>query len=660
LSKPSPNLEGTLSRLVTIGVATRLTKSPAWQLRAWEKSGLLHPSRSPSGYRLYSQRDIEAALRLRRELGGGHRLQLYGPVFDVDRTLAAHAKPPGPDKLDADHTQLHDLVIPLLGGRRISFAAVVGVHEDRRCQLSVLAGAERLAPIDPELDRMWAELIVRGYRGPAPLPEPFDELDGIMAYVDDGIGLLLAADDEELSTHLTPAIRSAMRLIREKQRLAGELDRWTHRHHAMREIAHAFANETPPSAHLQVLDATMAVVSATAGAISFANPMRQQYVLAAHRGLSDRYVRGIASWRLTEGLAGRAYGLKEPVLVDDLQFHKGVTREIVRLEQLRTYLGVPLVSDSRCFGVLEVMTREPNSFSMEDVKELQGLVVPLALAAQVELLKLEVTSSREEQARVFREWAGQAARASKTQRRELVDALRREMTRTPDDENIQHTNDHWREMDSRVDALMSDFEVLNESRLDLVPALRDFLAHRISGSTGRQVTVEVREPWSPVLSAKTATTVYLALAMTAEAAAREAVSCVSLLLDQSPTGVTFVVCDDREAPSAVNSPSTIPLEAEADFATVRATITRAEVDGFTCAVRIVIPTDPPAQVDQLLTERETAILEGLSSGSSNRELAAHYGISPKTLQNHLTAIYRKIGVVNRGEAIAYVLNRRSG
>jgi DNA-binding CsgD family transcriptional regulator len=215
-------------------------------------------------------------------------------------------------------------------------------------------------------------------------------------------------------------------------------------------------------------------------------------------------------------------------------------------------------------------------------------------------------------------------------------------------------------MDSRVDALMSDFEVLNESRLDLVPALRDFLAHRISGSTGRQVTVEVREPWSPVLSAKTATTVYLALAMTAEAAAREAVSCVSLLLDQSPTGVTFVVCDDREAPSAVNSPSTIPLEAEADFATVRATITRAEVDGFTCAVRIVIPTDPPAQVDQLLTERETAILEGLSSGSSNRELAAHYGISPKTLQNHLTAIYRKIGVVNRGEAIAYVLNRRSG
>ncbi|TGD90771.1 MerR family transcriptional regulator [Mycolicibacterium sp. CH28] len=649
-----------MTRLVTIGVAARLTKSPAWQLRAWETSGLLHPARSASGYRLYSPSDIETVLRLRQELSGGHRLQLYGPASEVTRTSGYPSRAAESDGVQGDQTCLRDLVAPLIDGRRISFAAVVELHDDHRCRLSIFAGAETLTPIGTELDAMWARLIRRGYRGPAPLPEPFATLDGVMTYVDDGVGLLVTGNDEEFAAQLALAIRTGLRLIRERRRLAAEVDHWTRRHQAMREIAHAFANETPSSAYLQVLDSTIAVVNATAGAISFANPLRQQYVLAAHRGLSDRYVQGIASWRLTEGLAGRAYGLQEPVLVDDLQFHEGVTREIVRLEQLRSYLGIPLVSASRCFGVLEVLTREPGSFTTEDIKAIQGLVAPLTLAAQAELSKLELSSNRDEQAQVFREWAGQVARASKAQRRELVDALRRELTRTPDDGEADHVYEHWRLLDSRIAALMSNFEALNESRLDLVPALRDFLAPRVSEGTGRLVTVEVREPWTPVLSADTAGKAYLALATAVEAAARAAVSRVCLVLEQLAGEVTILLCDDREALPAINSPSTIPLEAEADLATLRAVITRAEVPGFSCAVKITIPTDPPAQFDERLTDRELAILEGLSSGSTNRELAAHYGISPKTLQNHLTAIYRKIGVVNRGEAIAYVLNRRSG
>lgn len=648
-----------MTRLVTIGVAARLTKSPAWQLRAWESSGLLRPTRSASGYRLYSPSDVETALRLRQELSGGHRLQLYGPAAEVTRTGVYPPRPIESEVGQLDRTHLHDLVAPLIESRGILFAAVVELQDDR-CRLSVLTGTEAPMPVGTELDAMWARLIRRGYQGPAPLPEPFATADGVMTGVDDNVGLLITDTDEEFTSHLAVAIRTGLRLIREKCRLAAEVDQWTQRHQAMREIAHAFTNETPSAAYLQVLDSTIAVVNATAGAISFANPLRQQYVLAAHRGLSDRYVQGIASWRLTEGLAGRAYGLQEPVLVDDLQFHEGVTREIVRLEKLRTYLGVPLVSASRCFGVLELMTREPGSFTTEDVKAIQGLVAPLTLAAQAELSTLEVSSNRDEQARVFREWSAQVGRAAKAQRRELVDALRRELTRTPDDGDADHIHEHWRLVDSRIDALMSNFEALNESRLDLVPALRDFLAHRVSEATGRAVTVEVREPWTPVLSADTAGKAYLALATAVEAAARAAVSRVCLVLDQSAGEVTILLCDDREALPAINSPSTVPLEAEADLATLGATITRAEVPGFTCAVKIAIPTDPPMQFDQRLTDREMAILEGLSSGSTNRELAAHYGISPKTLQNHLTAIYRKIGVVNRGEAIAYVLNRRSG
>lgn len=648
-----------MSRLVTIGVAARLAKTPAWQLRAWEQAGLLNPSRSASGYRLYSPNDVETALRLRQDLSGGHRLQLYGPNSEAARSTEPAPRFADADPMGADHFFLRELAAGFIGRNRVAFAAVVQLN-DEHCELKMLTALEGMAPMEAELDAMWARLVRRGYRGPAPLPTPFAALDGVMAHVDEGVGLLVAGSDEDLAADLAQALRSGLRLMRENRRLAAEVDRWTRRHQAMREIAHAFANETPSSAYLQVLDSTIAVVDATAGAISFANPLRQQYVLAAHRGLSDRYVQGIASWRLTEGLAGRAYGLQEPVLVDDLEFHEGVTREIVRLEKLRSYLGVPLVSASRCFGVLEVLTREPGSFTTEHIKAIQGLVVPLTLAAQAELSTLEVSSNRDEHARVFREWAGQVARASKTQRRELVDALRRELARVPDRGDADSVHEHLPLVDSRIDALMSNFEALNESRLNLVPALRDFLAHRISETTGRVVTVEVREPWTPVLSVATAGKTYLALTAAVEAAARASVSRVCLILEQSAGEMAITLCDDRQALPAIDSTSTVPVEAEADLEALRAVLTRARVPGFTCAVRISIPTDPPTHFDQRLTDREMAILEGLSSGITNRELAALYGISPKTLQNHLTAIYRKIGVVNRGEAIAYVLNRRSG
>jgi DNA-binding CsgD family transcriptional regulator/GAF domain-containing protein len=649
--------------LVTIGVAARLTKAPPWQLRAWEESGLLRPSRSPSGYRLYSDEDIAAALRLRRDLNGGHRLQLYGVAAETNGMPQPSPRLVEVDNSEFDHEYLRDLVTTALAQSDAHFLTVVEVNDEGRCTLPVYAGLDHVPELGPELDRTWAGLIGRKYHGPAPLPEPFGDLPGWLTHVDEGVGLLAAGGDGEFLTLLSVTVRSGVRLERERRRLASDVRAWSQRQQAMREIAHAFAaSESPARAHLQVLDSAMAIVDATAGAISFANPLRQQYVLAAHRGLSDRYVRGIGAWRLTEGLAGRAYGLKEPVLVDDMQHHEGITREIVRLEKLRTYLCIPLVSASRCFGVLEVMTREPGSFSELDVHALQGLVVPLALAAEGELLKLEVVTGREERSRVFREWAGQAARTGRVQRRELINALRRELVRPLDDQNggqARAVTDFAHAVESRLEALVSNFEVLNESWLDLVPALRNALAERVSESTGRIVTVEASETWAPVLSTETSSRAYLALAAVVEAAARAATTRVSLRLDQSPAGVIVDVCDDREAPVNVDSVSTVPIEAVGALTTIGATLARTAVGGFPCAVRITIPADPPTHGAPCLTERETAILEGLSSGSTNRELAESYGISPKTLQNHLTAIYRKIGVVNRGGAIAYILNRRS-
>lgn len=54
----------------------------------------------------------------------------------------------------------------------------------------------------------------------------------------------------------------------------------------------------------------------------------------------------------------------------------------------------------------------------------------------------------------------------------------------------------------------------------------------------------------------------------------------------------------------------------------------------------------------LLTPRELSIMTQLSNGLPNRELAQSLFISEATLKSHLSAIFRKLGVKNRIQAIA--------
>jgi pimeloyl-ACP methyl ester carboxylesterase/DNA-binding CsgD family transcriptional regulator len=52
-----------------------------------------------------------------------------------------------------------------------------------------------------------------------------------------------------------------------------------------------------------------------------------------------------------------------------------------------------------------------------------------------------------------------------------------------------------------------------------------------------------------------------------------------------------------------------------------------------------------------LTRRERQILERIALGDDNLQIAAHLDISEKTVRNNITAIFAKIGVENRAQAI---------
>ena len=52
-----------------------------------------------------------------------------------------------------------------------------------------------------------------------------------------------------------------------------------------------------------------------------------------------------------------------------------------------------------------------------------------------------------------------------------------------------------------------------------------------------------------------------------------------------------------------------------------------------------------------LTERELEVLRSVARGFTYKEVAERQGISHHTVNDHLKAIYRKLSVKSRGEAI---------
>jgi pimeloyl-ACP methyl ester carboxylesterase/DNA-binding CsgD family transcriptional regulator len=71
--------------------------------------------------------------------------------------------------------------------------------------------------------------------------------------------------------------------------------------------------------------------------------------------------------------------------------------------------------------------------------------------------------------------------------------------------------------------------------------------------------------------------------------------------------------------------------------------------------------DRPAATDSgelaALTAREREILDLVAGGATNRQIADQLFISEKTVRNHLTAVFDKIGVSSRSQAVVFARDR---
>jgi DNA-binding NarL/FixJ family response regulator len=61
---------------------------------------------------------------------------------------------------------------------------------------------------------------------------------------------------------------------------------------------------------------------------------------------------------------------------------------------------------------------------------------------------------------------------------------------------------------------------------------------------------------------------------------------------------------------------------------------------------------PIAADSPQVTDRERLMLQLLAQGQTDREVARHVELAMQTVKNALSALYRKLGVVNRAEAVA--------
>jgi DNA-binding NarL/FixJ family response regulator len=71
-------------------------------------------------------------------------------------------------------------------------------------------------------------------------------------------------------------------------------------------------------------------------------------------------------------------------------------------------------------------------------------------------------------------------------------------------------------------------------------------------------------------------------------------------------------------------------------------------------VAIPLPSQGSGAANSMLsrlTAREVEVLRALASGGSDAAIARNLGISPKTLRNHISNTYHKLGIHDRAQAM---------
>jgi MerR family transcriptional regulator, heat shock protein HspR len=105
LGQPGPELPSSSQGVYGIAVTSNMVGTGAQNLRAYEKAGLVDPTRTPGGTRLYSNDDVARLRRIQDLLARGLNLAGIALVLELEevneRLRAQLEEPPEPAPPDS-------------------------------------------------------------------------------------------------------------------------------------------------------------------------------------------------------------------------------------------------------------------------------------------------------------------------------------------------------------------------------------------------------------------------------------------------------------------------------------------------------------------------------------------------------------------------------
>jgi PAS domain S-box-containing protein len=135
------------------------------------------------------------------------------------------------------------------------------------------------------------------------------------------------------------------------------------------------------------------VVQAEAGGVYLLDDERQELDLVVHRGLSERITRDLDRLKLGEGISGKVTLTGEPINIRSLHDDPRVTRHIAAAEGFRGFASVPLRSNFKTYGTLNIHTRVERLFSEEELQLLTSMASQIGLAVANARLYLDLQAS---------------------------------------------------------------------------------------------------------------------------------------------------------------------------------------------------------------------------------------------------------------------------
>jgi PAS domain S-box-containing protein len=144
---------------------------------------------------------------------------------------------------------------------------------------------------------------------------------------------------------------------------------------------------------MYALDKVLDVVQTEAGCVYLLDDESEELTLAVQRGLSQALVDEIRRMRLGEGLSGRVALTGDPILIRNLKDDPRLLSQAARDEGLRGFASVPLRSNFKTYGTLNIHTHADRVFSEEDVQLLTSMAAQVGLAVANTRLYMNLQAS---------------------------------------------------------------------------------------------------------------------------------------------------------------------------------------------------------------------------------------------------------------------------